>query len=374
MISCAVIVSFLGCIATSYLFVRFALPLEIPFVRKLWFCAAFLSIGCLPLFSGYKFEPLFKSFYPFYRHALYFIFIWAVVLLTISILRDVIWGGALMFGAPKMTNQPLLIKTNKIVFVVSFLATISSLLSGILVPRVKMIVLESEKIKTEQKIVFLSDIHIHRVISSNKIKGIVQKTNELNPDYILLGGDIVDDQVSKIQDDINLLKDFKAKGIYYAPGNHEFYIGLTAANNSLDNLGMKRVMNDGVSLGDLFVGGIPDYSVKGKVKDAIDLDKTFAEATEDQYKILISHTPFIPEQKIDLVLSGHTHGGQIFPFHILERIVIKFVAGFYDLPAGGKLYISRGAGQWGPQMRFLAPAEITEILLKPKKSEENSKK
>lgn len=367
MFSCAVIVSFLGCLATSYLFVRFALPLEIPFYRKLWFCAAFISVGCLPLLSGYQFEPIFKRFYPIYRYTLYFIFIWSIVLLTISAFRDLVWGGACLFGAPGLANKELLIKTNKIVLAFSFIATILSLFSGITIPRVKTITLESEKIKTEQKIVFLSDIHIHRVISSNKIKGIVQKTNELAPDYILLGGDIVDDQMPKIKDDVALLKDLKAKGIFYAPGNHELYIGLTAANKALDDLGMKRVVNDGVSLGDLFVGGIPDYTSKHKVQGAIDLDKTFEKATDQQYKILISHSPFIPEQKIDLVLSGHTHGGQIFPFHILEWVAIKFVAGFYDLPAGGKLYISRGSGQWGPQMRFLAPAEITQILLKPKK-------
>lgn len=367
MVSCAFIVSFLGCLVTSYLFIRFALPLDIPFERKLWFCTAFISIGCFPLLSIYKFEPILKGFYPFYRYALYFIFIWAVILLTFSIVRDVMWFGAHLFGAPGLNCHDILIRTNKSVLVLSFLATISSLFSGIVVPRVKTITFESDKIKTEQKIVFLSDIHIHRVLSSKKIKGIVQKVNELAPDYILLGGDIVDDEVSRITDNIALLKDLKAKGIYYASGNHEFYIGINSANKALDNLGMKRVENDGVSLGDLFVGGIPDYTTRIRMKGSVDFEKTFAKAGDHQYKILISHTPIDPKQKIDLVLSGHTHGGQIFPFHILELFHSKFIAGAYDLPDGGKLYVSRGAGQWGPQMRFFAPAEITQVLLKPKK-------
>ena len=85
----------------------------------------------------------------------------------------------------------------------------------------------------------------------------------------------------------------------------------------------------------------------------------------------MSHTPadFGKENLFDLEVSGHTHGGQIFPFHIPAKLKNKYLAGKYRMENGAEIYVTRGAGQWGPQMRLLAPSEITVLILKPEKEE-----
>ena len=79
----------------------------------------------------------------------------------------------------------------------------------------------------------------------------------------------------------------------------------------------------------------------------------------------MSHTPvdFGKDNIFDLEVSGHTHGGQIFPFHVLAKLHNRYLAGLYQMENGAQIYVTRGAGQWGPQMRFLAPSEITVIRL-----------
>lgn len=86
----------------------------------------------------------------------------------------------------------------------------------------------------------------------------------------------------------------------------------------------------------------------------------------------MSHTPadFGKNNAFDLEVSGHTHGGQIFPFHIFTKLYNKYLAGLYETDNDAAIYVSRGSGQWGPQMRFLAPAEITILKLVPENDEE----
>ena len=100
-----------------------------------------------------------------------------------------------------------------------------------------------------------------------------------------------------------------------------------------------------------------------------DLSQILVENKDHLYTILLSHTPYFTEEKIegiDLQLSGHTHGGQIFPFHFLVKSANKYLAGMYQ-EDGYKVYVSRGAGYWGPPLRLFAPSDITVFNLEPKK-------
>lgn len=102
-------------------------------------------------------------------------------------------------------------------------------------------------------------------------------------------------------------------------------------------------------------------------------DTALAKARDNQFSILMSHTPAdFGKDNPDLIVSGHTHGGQIFPFHILSAWHNKYLAGLYNIGNGSQIYVSRGAGQWGPQMRLLAPSEITLINLTSKKQKEKA--
>ena len=115
----------------------------------------------------------------------------------------------------------------------------------------------------------------------------------------------------------------------------------------------------------LYLAGIPDLPV---LRNKAGYEHILDRASEHDYKILLAHNPINAaeyiERGFDLQLSAHTHGGQIFPFHLPVKYVNRYLAGLYELP-GGKLYISRGAGYWGPPMRLLAPSDMTLIRLRP---------
>lgn len=368
MISCSITTSVLGCMVTLYLFFRYTWCLTLSPLSKAAIFALFILAGCIPLLVSYNLENLLGRAYPFYRHALYYIFISCIILFSFTLLADAIFW--LLSYTPLLGKLKIFCGSlNYILIALAFISGAYALYAGLKVPAVKEISLTSDKIKTAQKIVVLSDLHIHRVINPEKVRNIVAKTNALNPDIILLDGDIIDDDVTKVSSVSALLKDLKAKnGIYFVTGNHEFYAGYRDSVDELQKLGFRFLENDGVSVNqELYLAGIPDlFSGKSYGKE-IDLSKAFAGAKAEQFKLLMSHTPadFGPNNHFDLEVSGHTHGGQIFPFHILTKLHNKYLAGLYQMDGNAQIYVTRGAGQWGPQMRFLAPSEITIINLTP---------
>lgn len=379
MMTCSVTTSFLGCLVSAYLFFRYTWFLELSLMQRSFLFALFMLIGCIPLFVSYKLEAVLGSFYPFYRYALYYIFIGSIILSALTLIADAGWwiSGRLSqwlgYGA-LLKNGCWCYWGNLAVLSLAALLTAYALIAGIKVPAIKRVEFASDKIKQEQTVVLLTDLHIHRVIDADKIKGIVARANAQNPDIILLGGDIIDDDVEKVSPITALLKDLKAKnGVYFVTGNHEFYAGYHETVDELKKLGFIFLENNGVAMSeDIYLAGIPDlFSAAGHgVK--IEPDKAFSEAKDGQFRLLMSHTPadFEGKNNFDLEVSGHTHGGQIFPFHIFASLHNKYLAGRYNMANHSQIYVSRGAGQWGPQMRFLAPSEITVIKLKPQKQGE----
>lgn len=364
MVTCSIATSILGCLVTTYLYFRYTWCMDIP--AKALIFAAFIVIGCIPLLVSYNFEKILGTAYPFYRNALYFIFIGCIILFTVTLISDAVM--LLIAYTPLIGKLKVIcchINTFNITLALIFTAW--AMYEGVKVPAVKELTLSSSKISQPLKIAVLSDLHIHRTICPDKIKGIIEKTNAQNPDIILLAGDILDDDVNKISEISALLKNLKApKGIYFVTGNHEFYTGYKETVDELQKLGFTFLENDGVMLNDnIYLAGIPDlFSGKDFGKN-IDIRKAFQNSHEGQYRLLISHTPadFGVDNVFDLELSGHTHGGQIFPFHIFAKLHNHYLSGLYPMSDKTQIYVSNGAGQWGPQMRFLAPSEISIINL-----------
>ncbi len=349
------------------LFLRYVAFFEMnAFVKTGLFLCCF-GIGLIPLLTGFQYEAYLGKFYNLYRYVMYFIFITAGILLMITFVRDLVWT-VLHFVSDKFNpiKSPDLMKINIITIILAFVCGIYALYEGVKVPNVKNVEIFSEKVKEEKKIVLLPDLHLHRSLRTKKLEGIVKKVNELNPDAILLVGDVIDDNLGRIDKQLDILKGLKAKnGVFFVTGNHEIYRSYKLTTKALSGLGFIFLENDGVSLGDdLFVGGIPDVRISGRIGIKPDLKETFAKSNNEQYKILMSHAPFnFGKNNFDLEVSGHTHGGQVFPFMFMVYWQNKYVAGLYDLDEKAKLYVSRGAGQWGPQMRFFAPAEISLLKI-----------
>ena len=215
----------------------------------------------------------------------------------------------------------------------------------------------------------ISDLHINRATPLLRIQQLVNDINMLNPDVIVLTGDTIDDNVVLIEEHLKALKELSAPfGVYSIMGNHEFYNDIYASKRVLNDHNLTFLFNGGLHINNtnVFIAGIPDL---GTMYERVNLWRTLGKSKKKDYKILLSHTPNIIDSLssglVDLVLSGHTHGGQIFPFHLFVKQANRYLAGQYRVN-GTDFFVSRGAGTWGPAMRLLAPADIALIHLKKK--------
>lgn len=370
-----------GCFLTSVLFIRYVAVLEAAAWQKAVIFALFMIPGCVFPLTSYELESVLGRGFFLYRYSMYFLFIFCVILFTMTVFRDVVWailaGVSRLsgkFSVPSMTGGVWLGRLNFATVVAAFLCTAFSFYEGVRIPAVKTVEIVSAKIEREYKIAVLSDLHIHRVLYPWKIWCTALTTNREKPDVILLPGDIIDDDPSKVEALIRSLGALKAeKGVYFVSGNHEFYAGYKASSDALKKLGFSDLDNAGAAIGkDLFIGGVPDVRTALRIGMKADPAKAFRQAPANGFRLLMSHTPtdFKTGNDFDLEVSGHTHGGQIFPFHLFVKAAHKYVSGLYDLAGGAKIYVSNGAGQWGPQMRFLAPSEITILKLVPQNRDE----
>jgi len=220
----------------------------------------------------------------------------------------------------------------------------------------------TDKVSSEINIVQISDLHIGPVNGKNFLNNIVYMTNKLNPDYVFVTGDLLDGRYKYNKNDFSILKNITGKK-YFVTGNHETYAGLDYSMHIIDGLGFTVLSNETVVDNGLQIIGIEDADDKKQVLNVIKHIKL----DNDKYKILLYHRPVGYRDirgKVDLMLSGHTHAGQIFPFSILAWLDNKYINGLYN-ENGTVLYVSSGAGTWGPPMRIGSRSEIVLIRLLP---------
>lgn len=219
-------------------------------------------------------------------------------------------------------------------------------------------------------LVQLTDIHVGRTIKRDFIEKLVAATNQLEPDMVVITGDLVDLPIILIEDDLYPLKDLKAP-TYFILGNHEYFHGVNDTLEILDSLGITPLLNDHVVIGEgdrqFNLLGLNDIS--GRRVGAYPPKKNRAYAGVDQNKtcIVLAHQPKMIEEmegyRCDLMLSGHTHGGQIFPFGLLVMTAQPYLAGLHTHTPEQQIFVSRGTGYWGPPLRFLAPSEISQLII-----------
>ncbi|MBQ4471909.1 MAG: metallophosphoesterase [Alphaproteobacteria bacterium] len=365
----AIVVSLLGLCITMPVFVRYFACSGFPFWIKLLGFLICVVIAVSPVIISRNFADAYGRHFAWIESVVYFIYVFAVIVFSLTFLRDIIWVILSWFKwAPSPFKPAIFNPINWATLVIAFLCALWSLYEGTKVPAYRHITLTDTKIQTSRTIVVLSDLHISRTINPDKIKGIVAQTNALQPDLILLAGDIVDDHPDTIRNITAILSDLNAKqGVYFVSGNHEFYIGYRTAMDMLSDLGLKSIENRKVQISpDLVLAGVADIRTTTRLGLPDKTREVLSDAPKSSYTILISHSPTPLNLPFDLQVSGHTHGGQIFPFHILSWLGNHHLSsGFYPKE---RIYVSRGAGQWGPQMRFLAPSEITVIHLQSQKA------
>jgi hypothetical protein len=220
-------------------------------------------------------------------------------------------------------------------------------------------------------VVQLTDVHVGPTIGRAFIEEIVRKTNELSPDVVAITGDLVDGSVAELREHVAPLAGLKARhGVFFVTGNHEYYSGADAWIAELGRLGIRVLQNERVELrvGDdvIDLAGVDDHSARRVVGHGPDLEKALRGRDPTRELILLAHQPkaiFEASAKgVGLQLSGHTHGGQLWPWTYLVYLQQPYVSGLHR-HGDAQVYVSCGTGYWGPPMRVGAPAEITKLTL-----------
>ena len=224
------------------------------------------------------------------------------------------------------------------------------------------------------RIVQISDLHIGDRLGEEFLRRVVDRVNALRPDVVAITGDLVDGPAHVVEGALKPLADLVAPhGVYFVTGNHEYYWGGRESVRMVEALGLTVLHNEHRVVeregGAVVIGGIPDlHGARFLADHESRPDLVFAGAPEGAPRVLLAHQPRAviraAPHGVDLMLTGHTHGGQIFPFHFFVRLQQPVVRGLRRL-LGVWVYAHRGTGFWGPPMRLFSTPEIAEITLTP---------
>lgn len=220
------------------------------------------------------------------------------------------------------------------------------------------------------RIVQLSDVHVGPTIQRRFVQRLVEKTNALHADAIAITGDLVDGPLDELREQVEPLRDLRARdGVFYVTGNHEYYWRASDWCPHLESLDLTFLKNDHRVIdrggAQLVIAGVTDPA--GRYTHKQDMTKALETAPRSAVKVLLSHRPQMAEQAskfgVDLQLSGHTHGGQFFPFNLVIKRFQPIVAGLHRVGRTW-LYVNRGTGYWGPPSRLAVGGELTVITLR----------
>ncbi len=222
------------------------------------------------------------------------------------------------------------------------------------------------------RIVQVSDIHVGPTVKKDYVEKIAERVNSLNPDIFVNTGDMIDGTVEYLHEDVRPIEKIRSRyGNYFVTGNHEYYHGVHEWVEIAESLGMKTLINNNVRIskgkGKILLAGVPDYSGEKFFKShRADPAAAIEAVDEEEITILLSHQPRAVSDAAaagyHLQISGHTHGGQYFPWSYLVKREQTYLRGLHKID-NTWLYVSSGTGYWGPLTRMSAKSEITLIKL-----------
>ncbi|GAA2587039.1 metallophosphoesterase [Dactylosporangium fulvum] len=216
------------------------------------------------------------------------------------------------------------------------------------------------------RIALVSDIHLGPLLGRSHTERIVRMINSVEADLVAVVGDLVDGSVAELGPAAEPLQDLRARhGSFFVTGNHEYFSGYQEWINEINSLGVRVLRNERVDVLGLDLAGVNDVNGQD-VGDGPDFAKALGGRDTARPVVLLAHQPVqahdAAKHGVDLQLSGHTHGGQMVPFNLLVSLESPVVAGLGDVD-GTQVYVTRGAGFWGPPVRFGAPPDISVIEL-----------
>ncbi|WP_286951859.1 MULTISPECIES: metallophosphoesterase [Aminobacterium] len=211
----------------------------------------------------------------------------------------------------------------------------------------------------------ISDIHLGLIVREDRLKKIVEAIEASSPHRVVSTGDLVDGQMDGRQKEIDLLQSLSAPlGKFAVTGNHEVYAGLNQATSFIEECGFQVIRNEVLNLAPLLLAGVDDDDIKMAESFSPSEQNLLSSLSPHRFRLFLKHRPIVMEDSIDffdLQLSGHVHGGQMWPFTLVTRAVYPMGTGLHRLKNEVMLYVTSGAGTWGPPMRFLATPEVVII-------------
>lgn len=268
---------------------------------------------------------------------------------------------------------------NGVLFAVVAAYTAFGVYNAFTLPEVREVTIELENYPATEKplrVALLADIHADCVKRAPFLREIVARTNAQKPDAVLIAGDFVDGRVSKRGKDVAELRHLRAPlGVYGVSGNHEYFSGNGEWQRFLTQQGIRMLNNEHVSLGPVVLAGVPDiFTTRLSGEIQTDLAAALRGVPRHIPVVLLCHQPKFAEEAgrygVDLVLSGHTHGGLIRGINQLFIVaagayIEGYYPGLYTAPYATQVYVSRGTSLWSPGgIRLGVPSEITLITLK----------
>ena len=292
---------------------------------------------------------------------------WLGLLLNLLMALAVVWiivGVSNLFGYSPNRAVP-----GAVLFFLAFVFSVYGTWSSFN-PKIKKITVKIPNLSENwkgKKIIQLSDIHQGHIYRESFVKKIVEATNSVNPEMVLITGDLFDGMDGELAGLLGYINNMKAeKGIYFVTGNHETYLGPSEVSKALGKTKITILKDEVVSVDGLKIIGI-NYPVRGEDKNILAVLKSLKKDFYGTPNILMYHSPINIEQiknsGVNLELCGHTHGGQMFPINLITKIIYKgYDYGLFQMGAY-TLYTTNGAGTWGPSMRPGNAPEIVEITL-----------
>jgi predicted MPP superfamily phosphohydrolase len=221
------------------------------------------------------------------------------------------------------------------------------------------------------RIAVVSDIHLGPVLGRGFAQRVVDTINSTQPDLIAVVGDLVDGSVKDLGPAAAPLSGLKARhGSYFVTGNHEYFSGADAWLEEVRRLGLHPLENARTELPAFDLAGVNDLAGESE-GEGPDFTKALGDRDTSRAVVLLAHQPVqiheAVKHQVDLQLSGHTHGGQLWPGNFVAAAANPTLAGL-DRYGDTQLYVSRGAGAWGPPTRVGAPSDITIVELASKQA------
>lgn len=238
-------------------------------------------------------------------------------------------------------------------------------------PVVEQVMIATPKLppgRDRLRLVQISDLHLGCMMDQTRVARIIKMIQDQRPDILIATGDIVDGYIPYRDHTAEKLAKIQTSlGKFAVIGNHEHYVGMEHSLDFLKRAGFTVLRQQSATPAGLVnLVGVDDPGRVGQGKVGPDETPSLRKVVPGLYTILLKHRPWVDPKAaelFDLQLSGHTHGGQVYPFKYITALAYPYITGLYALPQGSWLYVNRGTGTWGPPIRLLSPPEITIVDL-----------